>query len=404
MTCNSHTNQEFDEQTQRINLFLDQVDKKLVVMSGKGGVGKSTVAANLAVALSNQGYQVGLLDIDVHGPSIAGLLGLTEQPLLTDGEQLLPIEYSPTLKVVTVQGILEHRDDPVICRGPFKIGMIRQFLGDVNWGPLDFLIIDSPPGTGDEPLTIAQTVAGCQAVIVTTPQEIALADVRKSIQFCRKVELPIAGIIENMSGFVCPSCGSRHDIFKSGGGEKTAAAAGLPFLGRLPLDPSIVAAGDTGEAISSSQSHTQTDLQHIVAQLLYQLNKRPAINGEVFKIAVPVTNGTLSDHFGHCKTFSIFSVREQQVVQHESLTPPPHAPGVIPDWLAEQGCRTVITGGLGEGAKLKLGKLGIETVCGAPSDTPENLIIRYLQGDLVTRPTTCNHDHAATAGHNCQHT
>ncbi|MBP1763923.1 MAG: minD 1 [Firmicutes bacterium] len=263
-----------NEQTNRINEFLQRVDNKIVVMSGKGGVGKSTVAANLAVFLSNQGYKVGLLDVDVHGPSISGLFGITGLKLNVIDDQLQPHSYTDNLKVVSIQGLLDDPDSPLIWRGPVKIGMIRQFLSDVNWGTLDFLIIDSPPGTGDEPLTVSQTVTGCQAVIVTTPQEIALADVRKSIQFCQTVKMPVAGIIENMSGFVCPDCGNTHEIFKSGGGEKTAADANIPFLGKLPIDPGVVTAGDAGQAIDSLTSRTKENMQGIVDQLLKQLGNK----------------------------------------------------------------------------------------------------------------------------------
>lgn len=270
MSCNA-PNREFDEQSQKINQLLQNVRHKLVIMSGKGGVGKSTVAANLAVFLSKQGHSVGLLDVDVHGPSIAGLLGLTGHRLNTVGDKILPYQFSQNLKVLTIQGLLEKPDDPLIWRGPMKIGIIRQFLADVDWGPLDFLIIDSPPGTGDEPLTIAQTIPDCQAIIVTTPQEIALADVRKSIQFCQQVKMNVLGLIENMSGFVCPNCGVMHPIFKTGGGKKTAANADIFFLGQLPIDPGVVIAGDEGLAIDSLVSHTRQEMQHIVENLLEQL-------------------------------------------------------------------------------------------------------------------------------------
>ena len=262
---------EFAKQSKKINEFLQNVKHKILVMSGKGGVGKSTVATNLALFLSEQGHSVGLLDVDVHGPSIAGMLGLTGLRLNTVGNLVQPYQYTEKLKVMSIQGVLEEPDDPLIWRGPAKIGIIRQFLSDVEWGPLDYLIIDSPPGTGDEPLTVAQTVTNCQAVVVTTPQEIALADVRKSIKFCMKVKMPIAGLIENMSGFVCPNCGTVHEIFKSGGGEKTAIKAKIPFLGRLPIDPAVVAAGDDGQGMDSLHSATKTEMQKIVQNMQQQL-------------------------------------------------------------------------------------------------------------------------------------
>ena len=402
MACNS-SNQELQAQDQKINSFLQNVNHKIIVMSGKGGVGKSTVATNLAVFLSNQGYKVGLLDVDVHGPSVAGLLGLTGLRINTIGDQFQPYHYSDNLKVISIQGLLDQPDDPLIWRGPVKIGIIRQFLADVNWGPLDFLIIDSPPGTGDEPLTVAQTVTGCQAVIVTTPQEIALADVRKSIQFCQKVNLPVLGIIENMSGFVCPSCGNMHAIFKSGGGEKTAANYNLTFLGQLPIDPSVVTAGDAGQSIDTLSSQTKEKMQHIVEQLLQKLpNKQKGVD-KTMKIAIPVVQGKLCIHFGHCEQFAIITVADGKIVKQETLTPPPHEPGVIPNWVADQGCTDIIVGGMGEAAQAILQQRGVKVSCGAPSDTPENLVAVYLRGELIDSGNTCDHEHGHDHdhGHSC---
>lgn len=399
MACNTNTtDHEYEAQTTIINQFLQNVDHKIVVMSGKGGVGKSTVATNLAVFLSSQGYQVGLLDVDVHGPSISGLLGLTNIKLDTTGNKIQPYLYSDNLKVVSIQGLLDEPDQPLIWRGPVKIGIIRQFLSDVNWGSLDFLIIDSPPGTGDEPLTVAQTVTGCQAVIVTTPQEIALADVRKSIQFCQKVSMPILGIIENMSGFVCPSCGNMHAIFKSGGGEKTAADYGLSFLGQLPIDPSVVTAGDAGQSIDTLTSHTKEKMQHIVDQLIHQLpNKQKGVE-KIMKIAIPLVGGKLATHFGHCQEFAIMTIAEGKITKHETLTPPPHAPGVIPNWVADLGCTDIIVGGMGEAAQSILRTRSVKVMAGAPSIEPEKLVALYLNGELTDSGNACDHDHE---GHEC---
>lgn len=399
MSCNTATDQMYEEQSIKINQFLQQVDHKIVVMSGKGGVGKSTVAANIAVFLSHQGYKVGLLDVDVHGPSIAGLLGLTGLKLNFIGNQIQPYLHSENLKVVTIQGLLDQPDDPLIWRGPVKIGIIRQFLSDVDWGPLDFLIIDSPPGTGDEPLTVAQTVTGCQAVVVTTPQEIALADVRKSIHFCEKVNMPILGIIENMSGFVCPSCGNMHAIFKSGGGKKTAFENNLAFLGELPIDPGVVTTGDAGKSLDTLTNTTKEKMQQIVDQLINQLpNKQKGVD-KTMKIAIPVAQGKLCTHFGHCEQFAIITVAEGKIVNQELLTPPPHAPGVIPNWVADQGCTNIIVGGMGEAAQSILQGRGVHVLCGAPSDSPENLVALYLQGKLIDSGNSCDHDHEH--GHNC---
>jgi Mrp family chromosome partitioning ATPase len=232
----------------QINARMSQIKHKILVLSGKGGVGKSTVAANLAVSLSLAGKNVGLLDIDIHGPSIPKILNLEERKLAAVGDFLMPVPLSANLNVMSIGFMLEDRDSPVIWRGPMKYQMIKQFLKDTEWGPLDYLIIDSPPGTGDEPLSIIQVLEKPDgAVIVTTPQQVALADVRKGISFCKSLSLPVLGVIENMSGFVCPHCNNVTDIFKSGGGENMAKEMNVPFLGKIPLDPQIVHACDSGK-------------------------------------------------------------------------------------------------------------------------------------------------------------
>ena len=203
---------------------LKHIKNRILVMSGKGGVGKSSVAAYLSIALAREGYRIGLMDIDLHGPSIPRLLGLRGllQPSSIPGKAN-PIQFMPNLEVISIESLMgENKDVATIWRGPLKIGVIRQFISDIEWSDLDYLIIDSPPGTGDEPLTIAQTIPDAKALIVTTPQEISLADVRKSINFCRQVKMPILGLVENMSGLRCPHCGEIIDLFKVQGGRKIA--------------------------------------------------------------------------------------------------------------------------------------------------------------------------------------
>ncbi|MEW6079238.1 MAG: Mrp/NBP35 family ATP-binding protein [Thermodesulfobacteriota bacterium] len=235
-----------DEAQEKIKESLDRIKHKFLVMSGKGGVGKTSTSVNLAFALAGKGYKVGLMDVDIHGPDIPRMLGLTGMPGVTPDRKMIPVKYSDNLGIISIESLSQSKDDAIIWRGPIKHSVIQQFIGDVAWGDLDFLIIDSPPGTGDEPLTVAQVVTGAQAIIVTTPQEVALADVRKSINFCKTVKLEPFGLIENMSGFTCPHCGQMVDIFGAGGGEKTAREMGLNFLGRIPFDVNLVACGDSG--------------------------------------------------------------------------------------------------------------------------------------------------------------
>jgi len=234
-------------QNEVIRRALERIRLKLLVMSGKGGVGKSTVAVNLAMAFYQKGFSVGLLDVDLHGPSIPGLLGIKDRIAEIHKDQTIePIVYREGFEVVSLESLLRDKDASVIWRGPLKTNMIRQFISNVPWGKLDVLVMDAPPGTGDEPLTVAQTVPEAAAVIVTTPQEISLADVRKSVRFCRQLNMQVAGIVENMSGLSCPHCGGVIDLFKSGGGERLADVAGVPFLGRIPLDPDLVLSGEEG--------------------------------------------------------------------------------------------------------------------------------------------------------------
>jgi ATP-binding protein involved in chromosome partitioning len=232
----------------RLREALGKIQHKLLVMSGKGGVGKSTVAASLGLSLAERGYNVGLMDVDLHGPSIPRLLGLSEMTAdVVQDRYIRPVVYNRNLRVISIEVLMPDKDTSVIWRGPLKIGVIKQFVSDVKWDDLHFLIIDSPPGTGDEPLTVAQSIEGAKAIIVATPQEIALADVRKSVHFCRQVDMPILGLVENMSGLTCPHCGGAIDLFKSGGAEDLARNWDLPFLGRIPIDTDLVAAGDEGK-------------------------------------------------------------------------------------------------------------------------------------------------------------
>ena len=242
-------------QDMAITSALSKIKRKILVMSGKGGVGKSTVATNLAMGLANKGFQVGLMDVDLHGPDICRMLNLTERLDRTreDKNALVPpMRYNDTLKVMSLEYMMDNRDEAIIWRGPLKIQAIRQFIAEIDWGNLDYLVIDAPPGTGDEPLSVAQTIKDVNALVVTTPQEIALADVRKSINFCKHVNIKILGIVENMSGFICPHCDKPVDIFGTGGGRKTALEFNLKFLGDVPMDPKVVAGGDTGKPYLSS--------------------------------------------------------------------------------------------------------------------------------------------------------
>jgi ATP-binding protein involved in chromosome partitioning len=244
----SHDDQRAIQDTE-IKERLEQIKNKIIVMSGKGGVGKSSIAAHLSVILAKRGKKVGIMDVDLHGPSIFRLLGIKGgvQPSSVSGK-VTPIKVMHNLHAISIEALMgDDKDAAMIWRGPIKIGVIRQFISDIEWSDLDYLIIDSPPGTGDEPITVAQTVSDARVIIVTTPQEISLADVRKSINFCRKMNMEIMGLVENMSGLMCPHCGKSIDLFKTKGGQLTAKKEGLRLLASLPIEPEVVKRGDAGD-------------------------------------------------------------------------------------------------------------------------------------------------------------
>jgi len=245
---NSCSQQEQQAQAQkRLESNLSHIKHRIMVMSGKGGVGKSTVATNLAVSLSLEGLEVGLLDADIHGPNIPKMLGIESRHVEGSGNGMIPVEVLPHLKVMSTAFFIGHHDEPVVWRGPLKHSAISQFLGDVEWGKIDCLVVDLPPGTGDEPLSVAHLIKNVDgAVIVTTPQDVALLDSRKAVTFSRMLSIPVIGIVENMSVLTCPHCQKEIPLFKTGGGEKAAQDMKVPFLGRIPIDPEMVADCDRG--------------------------------------------------------------------------------------------------------------------------------------------------------------
>lgn len=270
-------NQQRAAEDEQVRKRVAAIKHRILVLSGKGGVGKSSVAANLALALAQKGKRVGLLDVDIHGPSIPHILGIDgfppeliqSQPVRAghpseperDSAVLQPVSAGHNLHVMSMGFLLSDRKTAVIWRGPMKYNVIKQFIRDVEWGELDYLVVDSPPGTGDEPLSVAQLLGGgAGAVLVTTPQQLAVADVRRCATFCRQLKIRILGIVENMSGFLCPQCGEKTEIFKTGGGHRLAQEMNVPFLGAIPIDPGLMQAGDEG--ISYLQRFRDTETAH----------------------------------------------------------------------------------------------------------------------------------------------
>ncbi len=380
--------------------MANTIGRKLLVMSGKGGVGKSSIAVNLAVWLSRQGRRVGLLDVDIHGPSVPKLLRLEGAPLTAMEEKIQPVLYADSLKVMSIGLMLQNPNQAVIWRGPMKHNMIQQFSEGVTWGDLDDLVVDCPPGTGDEVLSAVQVLGAIDGVvIVTTPQDVAVLDVRKCVTFCRQLSLPVRGIIENMSGFVCPHCHKRTDIFPGMGGEQIAEEFGVPFLGSIPMDPTVAQAGDAGKPLIAfdTDSGTAQAFAHAFEPLLNEPSEPEEITSEKetrrMKIAIPLADGKLTAHFGHCGQFAVVEVDPESKAIHSQvvLDPPPHEPGVLPAWLAEQGVSLVIAGGMGQRAQMLFGEKNIDVIVGAPVETPETLVADYLAGTLQTGANVCDH-------------
>lgn len=413
-TCSGHNLQEPEQMKtekkrkaeERLNLQLrmSRIRHKVVVLSGKGGVGKSTVAVNLASALSMEGRRVGLLDVDIHGPSIPTMLGLEGETIRDYDDGLIPVD-SHGIKVMSLGFLLQDSDHAVIWRGPMKMKVITQFLDGVSWGDLDYLIIDSPPGTGDEPLSVCQLIDELDgALIVTTPQKVATVDVRKSITFCRQLHVPVLGVVENMSGFACPKCGEITPILQKGGGWKIAEDMGVEFLGSIPMDPEVVQAGDSGQPYVNGQDSTPTaramknilksivELEKENPEKMTKKNQEPGGENTV-RIAIPVANGLLSMHFGHCESFALLDVdlEERVIRKREDVHSPPHQPGLLPTWLAEKGADMIIAGGMGQRAQGLFSQNGIEVMVGAPGETPEKLVSGYLSGTLQLGENVCDH-------------
>jgi len=260
------------ELEKKIEENMKNIKHKIAILSGKGGVGKTTVAVNLAAALAMKGYETGLLDADIHGPNVPKMLGVEHESIYGDEEGMEPIKAAPHLKVISLAFML-GKDMPVIWRGPLKMTAIKQFIGEVKWGNLDFLIVDLPPGTGDEPLSIAQIIKQSNAIVVTTPQDVALLDSRRAVNFARQLNMHILGIVENMSGFKCPHCGKEINLFKIGGGEIAANELGVDFLGRIPIDEKIVIGGDIGKPFVEENSEASKAFMEIVEKILNKLGE-----------------------------------------------------------------------------------------------------------------------------------
>lgn len=358
---------------------LSSIKKVIGIVSGKGGVGKSLVTSMLAVTMNRRGYNTAILDADVTGPSIPKAFGINKKAA-TSELGIFPIKSKTGIDIMSMNLLLENDTDPVIWRGPIIAGAVKQFWADVIWGDVDFMFIDMPPGTGDVPLTVFQSIAVDGIIIVTSPQELVSMIVSKAIKMAKMMNIPIIGLVENMAYFKCPDCDKEYKIFGDSHIEEIAGKHDVKLLARLPIDPKIAAACDKG-MIELFDGNWLDNIAKILEK----------DGGNKMKIAVASENEIVTEHFGHCENFSIFDAENNQIVKSESIPNPGHKPGFLPNFLNDMGVNVIISGGMGGGAVEIFNEKGIEVITGAKGNAKAAAEL-YLQGMLKSTGSVC-HEH-----------
>lgn len=383
------------------------IHRVIAVVSGKGGVGKSMVTSLLAAAMQRTGQKVGVLDADITGPSIPKLFGVQNQRPVPTEAGLLPVVSKHGIQVMSINVLLDDAESPVVWRGPILANTVKQFWTDVVWGDLDFMFLDMPPGTGDVPLTVFQSIPLDGIVIVTSPQDLVSMIVKKAVNMAKKMDIPIIGIVENMSHVICPDCGETIKIFGESVTEVLALEWGIPFLGRLPIDPRLTALSDQGQIETAAIDYLD---QAILAMKKIPAKDEPATetiapadetapaNAEgyileetVKKIAIAAEGHYVCEHFGHCEGFNIYTTQNGAIVAQDFLANPGHKPGLLPNLLNDQGVHVVIAGGMGANAIDIFNEKGIDVITGARGMVDQT-IATYLDGKLLSTGSVC-HDH-----------
>ncbi len=366
---------------------MSSVKHIIGVLSGKGGVGKSMITSLLAVSLKRLGYRVGILDADITGPSIPKAFGIREKAAITE-YGTLPVKTKTGIDIMSINLLLPKDTDPVVWRGPLIGQIVEQFWTDVIWDDIDYLLIDMPPGTGDVPLTVFQSIPIEGILVITSPQQLVSMIVQKAVKMAEMMHIPILGLIENMSYFTCPDNGKNYAVFGESHIEEIAAAHRLKVLAKLPIDPSLTAACDEG----SIEFYVDNPLAS-VAKTLQQTKGE-----QNMKIAVASENQKIAEHFGHCRNFNIFQIENDKIVSSTSVDNPGHKPGFLPNFLHEQGVNVIIAGGMGAGAIEIFQEKGIEIIIGASGDATE-AVNAYLEGTLKSTGSVCqDHKHHDECG------
>ncbi len=363
-----------------INLHeLSKVKKVIGIVSGKGGVGKSLVTSLLAVTMNKKGFNTAIMDADITGPSIPKAFGLTEKAVQNE-LALMPVKTKTGIEVMSINSLLPNETDPVVWRGPLIAGVVKQFWTDVLWKDIDIMFIDMPPGTGDVALTVFQSIPIDGIIIVTSPQELVSMIVGKAVNMAKMMNIPILGLVENMSYFKCPDCGKEHNIFGESQVESVAKQYDINILAKLPIDSALATACDKG-LIENFEGNWFDNIENIIK-----------INGEMkMKIAVACEKTIVTEHFGHCENFMIFETENEQIIKSESIPNPGHKPGFLPNYLNDMGVKVIISGGMGGGAIDIFNEKGIETIVGVSGEAKKAVEL-YLQGNLKSTGSVC-HDH-----------
>jgi Mrp family chromosome partitioning ATPase/predicted Fe-Mo cluster-binding NifX family protein len=375
---------------------LSSVKKVIGVVSGKGGVGKSLVTSMLAVEMNRMGYHTAILDADITGPSIPKVFGLKGK---ADGDEfgIYPVKSRTGIDIISVNLLLKDDTDPVIWRGPILGGTVKQFWSDVIWSNIDFMFVDMPPGTGDVPLTVFQSLPIDGIIVVTSPQELVSMIVSKAVKMARMMHVPIIGLVENMSFFKCPDNDKVYKVFGESHIEEIAKLQNLQVLAKLPIDPRLSAACDQG-AIELYDGDWLDPVAEIL-ELTIETQKVKNTEDSKMKIAVASEGKMVTEHFGHCEGFSIFETENGKIVKSESIPNPGHRPGFLPNFLNDRGVNVIISGGMGGGAIDIFNEKGIEVIVGA-SGAAEAAVNSYLQGNLKSTGSVCHdHQHHDECGH-----
>jgi Mrp family chromosome partitioning ATPase/predicted Fe-Mo cluster-binding NifX family protein len=371
------------------------IKKVIGIVSGKGGVGKSLVTSMLAIAMNRKGYNTAILDADITGPSIPKAFGISRKASGSE-RGVIPVKSKTGIDIMSINLLLENDTDPVVWRGPIIANTVKQFWTDVIWDNVDYMFIDMPPGTGDVPLTVFQSIPIDGIVIVTSPQELVSMIVSKAVKMAEMMNVPILGIVENMSYFKCPDCDKEYKIFGESHIEEIANKHGIKVISKFPIDPKIALSVDKGMI----ELYTNDWLDNMSDSLekLSDLRNIENVGGDKMKIAVASENKMVTEHFGHCEGFMIFETENNKIVKIETIPNPGHKPGFLPNFLHDKGVNVIISGGMGGGAIEIFNEKNIEVITGAKGNA-EDAVINYLKGELKSTGSVCHeHQHSDECG------